>query len=143
MRRAKGWTCPRVTAGAKCGHHNPPRTRKCAKCSKARPIRHTVSRDSKALAIPYEKYVEINGGEFCGVCGRTRDQQPRGRRFDRDHDHDTDLPRGLLCRSCNRALVASRFGLKITIKWLLAAAAYLQRHADRVKGLNARPPRSL
>lgn len=133
MRRASGWTCQKITHGIKCGHHNPPRTRKCRKCLKARPIRHTVMSDSKALAIPYEEYVKINGGEHCGVCGRTRAQQPRGRRFDRDHDHDTDLPRGLLCRQCNRALVASRFGLKINVKWLLAAAAYLVRHEKRVR----------
>jgi hypothetical protein len=75
-----------------------------------------------ALDVPYEEYVALNGGvEACGICGRERD--PGGRRLQRDHDHRGDgTPRGLLCFACNRWL--RNF---MTIEWLRAAIAYLER----------------
>lgn len=74
--------------------------------------------------MPYEEYIVINGGEFCGVCGRTRDELPDpSRRLDRDHEHKADgLPRGLLCRECNRKLKAW-----ITLEWARRVVAYLER----------------
>lgn len=72
----------------------------------------------KALDISYEDYIVINGGEFCGICGK----KPDGRRLDRDHDHVTGLPRGLLCRKDNRMLKRT-----ITIEWIEAASKYLKR----------------
>lgn len=76
-----------------------------------------------ALDIPYPVYVEINGGEHCGICGAL----PNGRKLDRDHDHRTGEPRGLLCWACNRQLRAWA-----TVEWLLAAAAYLLRYLERI-----------
>jgi hypothetical protein len=78
-----------------------------------------------ALKIPYEVYIEINGGEHCGICGR---KPLPHRRLDRDHDHRTGKPRGLLCHSCNRTLKHS-----VTISWMWAAIAYLRRAAARDK----------
>jgi hypothetical protein len=82
----------------------------------------------RALDLPYEDYVALNGGERCGICGRpptkaTRDKPAR--RLDRDHDHRDGKPRGLLCggrMGCNR-----RLGRVDDPRWLEAAAAYLRR----------------
>lgn len=83
-----------------------------------------------ALDLPYEHYVKINGGDFCWIgrhaglpCGQDRD--PSKRRLNRDHDHKTGNPRGLLCggrMGCNR-----RLGRVDDIAWLAAALAYLKR----------------
>jgi hypothetical protein len=82
-----------------------------------------------ALEASYEEYVELNGGEFCGICGR----KPSGsRRLDRDHDHsraDVNIGRGLLCNRCNRGLPAW-----VTVEWLERATGYLNRYLERVRG---------
>lgn len=67
-------------------------------------------------------YVELNGGDHCGICLRRRTEKDR--RFDRDHDHRLGTPRGLLCHKCNRALPHW-----ITPEWLRAAAEYLEKAA--------------
>jgi hypothetical protein len=69
-----------------------------------------------ALADPYELWVK-RFGSHCGICGRAPTVR---RRLDRDHDHRTGVPRGLLCARCNRALPAW-----VTAAWLRAAATYL------------------
>ena len=71
-----------------------------------------------ALTLTYEEYIELNGGEHCSICGKL----PTTRRLDRDHDHKTGLPRGLLCHRCNRQLPSW-----MTEEWLLSAADYLHR----------------
>jgi hypothetical protein len=72
-----------------------------------------------ALDLTYEQYIEINGGEFCGICGKV----PSGRRLDRDHEHSgAGRARGLLCWSCNRQLRTWA-----TVEWLRSAADYLER----------------
>lgn len=117
--RARGWTCRRVTHNAVCGYRNPPRTRKCGACGKPRPPRRQPAH-MRALDLPYEAYVQINGGEFCGICGKS----PKlGKRLQRDHEHRADgTPRGLLCFQDNR-----RLGRHMTIEWMRAALAYLER----------------
>ena len=75
-----------------------------------------------ALKLPYEEYIKINGGEFCAICGR---KPHPGYKLDRDHDHKTGKPRGLLCgglRGCNRKL-----GRIDDLEWLRAALAYVKR----------------
>lgn len=122
MARASGWTCQRQSAGVKCHAKNPSRKRLCVTCGKPRPARKKPAHMA-ALDLDYEAYVQINDGEHCGICGRTRDQLPNpGRRLDRDHDHKTGLPRGLLCREDNRRLKAW-----ITPHWLRKATYYLER----------------
>lgn len=68
--------------------------------------------------MPYERWVELFG-ELCGICGRKPSTK---RRLDRDHDHATGEPRGLLCARCNRALPSW-----MTAKWLRLAVIYLER----------------
>jgi hypothetical protein len=117
MARRTGWTCQRQSAGVKCGTRNLPRTRKCSACGKPRPARRRPEHMA-ALDLTYEQYIELNGGEHCGVCGRERGS----RRLDRDHDHGLGVPRGLLCARCNRALPSW-----ITPQWLRLATYYLEK----------------
>lgn len=115
------WVCCRQRDGVKCLTKNPMVKQLCVMCGGPRPAprkpKHLV-----ALELEYEAYVELNGGEHCAVCLRRRTEKDR--RFDRDHDHRTGRPRGLLCHKCNRALAAW-----VTPEWLDAAAAYLRRAA--------------
>lgn len=73
-----------------------------------------------ALDLTYEQYVEINGGEACGICGAER--KPDGKRLHRDHDHRRSIARGILCFRCNAALRPY-----MTLTWLRAAVTYLER----------------
>lgn len=115
MRRAKQWTC------RGCGTAWP-RTKQLCTCGRRRPPAHKP-KHMVALEMPYESYIELNGGERCGICLRPRSDTDR-RRLDRDHDHKTGRPRGLLCHKCNRALAAW-----VTPEWLRAAADYMERTA--------------
>ena len=117
------WKCQRVKGGVKCGHINPSRRQYCRICMKPRPARKRPAH-LKALDASYEEYVAINGSEACGICGAV--QKEGGRRLHRDHDHLTGMARGLLCMRDNRALPSW-----VTPEWLRAAAAYLERAAER------------
>ena len=117
---ARTWKCQRSAGGVKCGATNPGRKRKCEACGQQRPPlsrpRHMAALDD----VPYEEYVFLNGGEFCGICGRP--PKP-GKRLQRDHDHRGDgHPRGLLCFACNRWLRGF-----MTVEWLRKAIVYLER----------------
>jgi len=101
---------------------NEPRKRSCQACGRKRPPKRRP-KHMVALIVPYEEYIQLNGGEICGVCltpGSGR------RRLDRDHDHKTGLPRGLLHPRCNRALPSW-----VTAVWLRAAADYLDRFTNQ------------
>jgi hypothetical protein len=111
------WTCQRVSAGQKCGQLNPAIKRNCWKCGKPRPKRKTIR---SQVTQTYEEFIEINGGEHCGICGRGRPES--GNRLHRDHDHRTGQARGLLCFPCNRQLRTWS-----TIEWMRKAIAYLER----------------
>jgi Recombination endonuclease VII len=113
------WTCQRTVAGRRCGTRNPGRKQNCLKCG-GKKRKRRVAKHMTALEAPYEVYVTLNDGDRCGICLRPRSQKDR--KFDRDHDHRTGRPRGLLCHKCNRALPNW-----ITPEWLRAAAEYLER----------------
>lgn len=106
------WTCQ----GCRTKH---PRTRQKCDCGRRRPKRQKP-KHLKALEVPYEEYVE-RFGEQCGICGCEPSQT---RRLDRDHDHKTGEPRGLLCHLCNRHL-----SNRVDAEWLDRAAEYLRRVA--------------
>lgn len=80
----------------------------------------------RALDLPYEAFVALNGHENCGVCGRSPKED---RRHDRDHDHLSGKPRGLLCPVCNGFLTKNvgRSSMPLTPEYLRAAADYLER----------------
>lgn len=121
MPRNPYWTCGKVTKGVKCGYQNPLRAKKCQRCSKPRPAKKRA-KHLAALELSYEEYIALQGGEFCGICGF----EPKDRRLDRDHDHGTGKPRGLLCPRCNLQLPN-----RCTIEWLRSAVAYLERASFR------------
>ena len=66
----------------------------------------------------YEDWVWAYG-EVCGICGRPPSKKRP--KLDRDHDHVTGQPRGLLCPICNMKLA------DLKLEWLRAAADYLER----------------
>jgi CRISPR/Cas system-associated protein Cas10 (large subunit of type III CRISPR-Cas system) len=98
---------------------NPNRKQLCAKCGGRKPQKRRP-RHMAALDITYEEFVVLNGGERCAICLRERSEKDR--RLQRDHDHFSGRPRGLLCVRCNRALPAW-----MTPEWLRAAADYLEK----------------
>lgn len=98
-------------------------------CGAPRPARRKPAHTQALTAMPYEVW-SSRYGERCGICGATK----KTRRLDRDHDHKTGRPRGLLCSRCNRALPNW-----VTATWLRAAADYLDR-AERGTHEPSRPP---
>lgn len=120
-RRARYWTCRRQIKGVKCATRNPRIKQKCLQCGAPRPAQRKPAH-ATALATTYDEW-QKRYGERCGICGATG----KTRRLDRDHDHKTSRPRGLLCSRCNRALPNW-----VTATWLRAAADYLDR-ADRME----------
>lgn len=117
---ARTWTCQRVSEGVRCGHVNPKRKHLCEVCRKRRPATKRPEH-MKALDLPYEHYVELNGGNFCALCGIEPEE---GKKLHRDHCHKTGKPRGLLCFPDNLQL-KNGYGPE----WHRAAADYLERAA--------------
>lgn len=119
-KKAQGWTCRK----ASCKFKNPPRTRKCQQCGKARPVKKGPAHAQVLKQLTYEDFLKLNDGvEACAICGRLPSLR---RRLDRDHSHIEGYARGLLCHTCNR-----RLRYDITVKWLRSAADYLDRAAAR------------
>ena len=48
----------------------------------------------------YDAMLELQGGK-CGICSS---EEPKGKRFSVDHNHNTGEVRGLLCNPCNTAI---------------------------------------
>lgn len=107
---ARHWTC------RKCRTRHP-RTKQICPCGVRRP-KTRKPKHAVALDLPYEEWI-ARFGDRCGICGR---EATPVRRLDRDHDHRTGEPRGLLCHRCNRALPSF-----VTVEWLEAALRYLRR----------------
>lgn len=127
-RRKTAWICDRRTAGIKCATRNELRLKLCKTCGKPRPA-VKKPKHMQSLNTSYEAYIELNGGEHCGICGITRKQTKNPeRKLCRDHSHGVfGQPRGLLCIPCNR-----RFVHWMTAEWLEAAAAYDRRTREQV-----------
>lgn len=122
--QGRTWRCNRTTGGQKCGHDNPVRAKLCRACGKPRPAKRRP-KHMTALDLPYETYVAINGGDHCFICGRAPSPT---RRLDRDHDHATGTPRGLLCPTHNRVLWRGA-----TAQELRKAAYYLESVPERLE----------
>lgn len=104
-RRTTEWTCTRRQNGVECRAKNSHRVTYCRSCGKAKPKKKRPEHLS-ALDYDYDWYIDFNGGEHCGVCiglGILRGPS-EDRKLDRDHNHKTHAPRGLLCPNHNRVL---------------------------------------
>lgn len=110
------WRCRRVRKGIQCGQLNLRRKQKCTACGGPRPKPRVPAHRKVLLTCDYETFERMFGSR-CGICGAVASER---RRLDRDHDHKTGMPRGLLCARCNRALPSW-----ITEDWLRRAADYL------------------
>jgi hypothetical protein len=134
-RRKTRWFCTRQSKGVKCNTWNPIRKQTCHVCGKAKPA-VKKPKHMAALNESYEHYIEINGGEHCGICGITRAQtKDPSRKLNRDHFHEAGgmgAPRGLLCTGDNLKLQ-----YWMTIPWMEAALDYLRRHEARMADLRA------
>lgn len=115
---ARYWRCRRVQAGVVCDTLNLGAKKKCHACGKLRPAKRHPAHKAILGEMPYEEWVRVFGG-VCGICGRPPKE---GRRLHRDHDHRTGSARGLLCFRDNSALRTY-----MTLEWLQAAVAYLER----------------
>jgi hypothetical protein len=129
-RRKAFWICDRRTAGVKCATRNPNIKQLCGTCGKRKPKR-VPKKHMGALDNDYEHYIQINGGEHCGICGVTRAQtNDPSRKLDRDHVHTPSglgIARGLLCRKCNM-----KFTYKMSHEWVHALDAYVTRVEQRL-----------
>lgn len=119
------WTCKRRQAGVKCGYRNAAVKQRCGKCGGPRPERKQPKHMAVLRSLTFEDFVEVNGGEFCGVCRKTQKASGGPIKLYRDHEHkNLGTPRGLLCFTCNK-----RLDYLVTAEWCDAAAAYLRRTA--------------
>jgi hypothetical protein len=118
------WRCRRVKAGVKCDTLNLRRKQRCTRCGGPRPKPRGSAHRAVLATTTYEQCVAMFG-ERCGICGA----EPSARRLHRDHEHrGPGSIRGLLCFRCNTALRDY-----MTLDWLRAAVAYLERFEARRK----------
>jgi hypothetical protein len=129
--KTRYWTCP-------CGTRNERIKQRCAnlECRRARPKRRVPKHAQTLRDDSYSHYENVNaelhgpafGGEWtpdcCGVCGKP---PSTARHMDRDHDHETGLPRGLACpgnQGCNALMPR-----QLTLERARLIVAYLERAA--------------
>jgi len=99
----------------------------CKACNKQDPIkkREAHLKSTYGLSLQdYDNLLDKQGGA-CAICGTTNPQ--RGR-FHVDHNHQTDVVRGLLCSNCNTAIGL----LSDNPNYLDNAAAYLRSRGHAV-----------
>lgn len=95
--------------------------------------RHLIYMRAYGLGLPeYDRLFAAQQGK-CAICGGTQivKNGTEMARLEWDHDHETGLPRELLCSPCNTAL-----GLvNESEETLLAAIRYLRKHrpAERLR----------
>lgn len=115
------WTCSR------CHSRNERLKQRCPTpgCEGKRPKRRVPKHARTLRDDSYEHYkqvaAEIHGvtDESCCMCGRPRHERTH---HHRDHDHETGLPRGILCYQCNSLLPRL-----MTLSRARAAVGYLER----------------
>ena len=88
-------------------------------------IRVRQTRLKKNYGLSLEEYAALLAaqGGVCAICSR----EPEGRNFPVDHDHRTNMVRGILCHPCNLGLGS----FKESDHLLLSAIRYLKNGAAR------------
>ncbi len=99
------------------------------RCKQCNILRKDKSNYKNKYNLTIEEYNEILKGQnnCCKICSSTN-PGTRIRRFHVDHCHSTNVVRGLLCESCNRAL--GQF--KDNPKFLRKAANYLENNLNKM-----------
>ncbi len=82
----------------------------------------------------FEQMFEAQG-RVCAICG-SPDSKHKNAKFCVDHDHETGLIRGLLCKTCNWMLGHSGDNPDVLRK----GADYLERFMQRIKAYAAHHP---
>ena len=77
-------------------------TTRCKACSRANKRKHGRKANLKKrynLSTEEYEYMSFKQGHKCAICDETSDKK-----LSVDHDHKTEVIRGLLCNTCNTAL---------------------------------------
>ena len=132
---------PRVAAKyrlcPKCKYRYEKVKKKCPSCGKARPKKRVPKHAETLRDHSYEHYVQVskeihsNGTGSCDACRRV---PSKVRHHDRDHDHNTGNPRGLLCVRHNKMLDS-----RCTSIELRQLADYLDRVTTYYTKLDTKP----
>lgn len=80
----------------------------------------------------FEQLLKSQGG-VCAICGGPQRSKGR-RRLDVDHDHETEVIRGLLCSGCNAGIAMFRHNIDLLIKaanYLVQAKSVPERSTKR------------
>lgn len=122
----EGRARPAPYPGPRCATHH--RARQAA----LRKARHEKRQQQVYGLAPgeYDRLYEAQGG-LCAICGPVTGYNGSTRRLSTDHDHQTGLVRGLLCKHCNDMLGRFRDDASILLRaiWYL-----LDPPAPRVVG---------
>ena len=120
---------PAPHPGPRCSTHHRARKRATSEGAWEKRILETYG----ITAEEYYKIHEAQGGR-CYICQRANGSV---RRLAVDHDHDTGLVRGLLCKPCNRNVLGHA---RDDIEYFERAIAYLQTPpAQQVVGERVAP----
>lgn len=84
-----------------------------------RAVRKCKLKQQYGLTVAAYNQMVADQGGGCAICGK----EPNGKNLVVDHDHSTNIVRGLLCGSCNRGIGL----LQDSPDMLRAALAYLEK----------------
>lgn len=90
--------------------------------------KYNLKRIKREFNLDSESYLNLlkNQDNKCAIC-KQEEKSRRVKNLSVDHDHDTNIVRGLLCSNCNRAL--GLFGDNLEI--LKNAINYLNKNIER------------
>ncbi len=92
-----------------------------------RGISDSRAQTCRSLGVDYEAYLILkeSQGSRCAICN----ELPEKQELSHDHDHETGLPRGLLCSRCNTGLGF----FKDDPQRLIHAVLYLRKYGCKVR----------
>lgn len=100
----------------------------CVDCAKSYRRIRKLDNDFGVTPEWFEAKLKEQGGT-CALCHKTFDtENGEVRNLCVDHDHETNEPRGILCRRCNSSLERAE---KIP-GWIVKALEYLKQYGSKV-----------